>query len=536
MDASAPGVPDYSNAINPPAEPAHSAGWVNITAWGLIILGTAARLRLYLGDQSLWRDEAKLALNLIHRSFSGLFKPLDYFQGAPLGFLMIEKLAVTLFGGSELVLRFWPALASILALPLFYFLCRRLIGPRASIIALAILALAADNSLHVAEVKQYSTDLFVAVGLLLLAARTLDDDNAQSIRNKNLMALAVTGAVAIWFSHPAIFVLSGIGAAFAISWITQKPRRGAGGILLLAAAWIGSFLIDYLLSLRSITRTAYLQNFWALAGAYAPISASGPALLWYKRKLFGLFFNPFAVEAESLAILLFLLGTAAIYRKHKYLIAMLFTPILAALGASALHKYPFDSRLILFIFPLTTIPIAAGLDFIWKGPFRAAAIVAFCLLFISPVNRTIATFSQRPKYCELRDSMAFIAQHRQPGDVFYLDPSARYGFEYYQARFGLAGAAVFDGSREDGSLGAYANELSQFAGKRVWVLVEDQSSGDPVSESEFVMQQPKIMDVLDSMGKQVWKAEPFNEYVACYDLADTARDRSTKPWLEALGN
>jgi hypothetical protein len=500
----------------------------SIIAWGLILLGAATRLRIYLGDQSLWRDEAKLALNITQRSLSGLFQPLDYYQAAPLGFLMIEKCAVRFFGGSELALRFWPMLASILTLPLFYHLCRRLLTPRATIIALAILALAADNSFHTAEAKQYSTDLFVAVGLLLLAAISMKDD----VPAKNLLPLAIFGAAAIWFSHPVIFVLIGIGAAFTISWLSQRPPRRTRGMLLLAAVWIGSFLANYLLSLRKLTHSDYLQNFWSTAGAYAPLSASGSAIFWYKRKFYALFLNPFSMEGESLAVLLFLLGIVAIYRIRKSTLAMLLVPILAALGASAIHKYPFDSRLILFIFPLTTIAVAAGLNLLWESPFRPVGILVLCLLMLSPVTRTLATWANPPKNCEIRDSMAFIAQHRQPGDIFYLSPSAMPGFEFYQAHFGLAGAPVVFGSSGDGSLDSYAAELSGFAGKRVWVLVENQSSGDPVGEAEFIMQQPKIMDVLDSMGKRVWKAEPFNEYVACYDLTNKAHAHARLSWLD----
>jgi hypothetical protein len=505
--------------------------WISILAWALIFLGTASRLRIYLGDQSLWRDEAKLALNIIQRSFAGLLRPLDNYQAAPLGFLMIEKCAVLLFGSSELVLRFWPMLASILVLPLFYYLCRRVLDPHAAIVALAILALAADNSFHVAEVKQYSTDVLVTVGLLLLAVKSLNDDRAaRSIRT--VLPLAVAGAVAIWFSHPAIFVLSGVGAALLFSWFTHKPRRGAGGIVLLALVWLGSFLANYFVSLRGLTRTDYLQNFWSMAGAYAPVPTSPSAIFWYKRKFYSLFFDPFSMEGEGLAVLVFLLGVMAIYRLRKSMLALLLVPILAALAASGLHKYPFDSRLILFIIPLTTILVAAGLSFLWQTRFRAAGAIALCLLMISPINRTLEALTTRPKNCEIRDSMAFISQHREPGDVFYLSPAAQCGFEFYQSRFGLSGVPVIYGSPADGSLDSYAAELSACAGKRVWVLIEDQSSGDPIAESQFVMQQPKVMDVLDSMGKRVWKAEPFNEYVACYDLSNVAHSHPGLSWLD----
>src|SRR5258706_13146620 len=80
---------------------------------GLILLGLLLRLRQYLTWRSLWLDEAMLALNITGRSFAGLLQPLDYYQGGPLGFLLAEKLGITLLGNNELSLRLIPFLAGL---------------------------------------------------------------------------------------------------------------------------------------------------------------------------------------------------------------------------------------------------------------------------------------------------------------------------------------------------------------------------------------------------------------------------------------
>ncbi len=503
-----------------PADP-----WpVRLLAWGLILIGAAVRLRVYLADRSLWRDEASLALNIIHRSFAKLFLPLDYNQGAPVGFLFIQKLAVTFFGGKELSLRLWPTLASILALPIFYHLCRLLLSRRGALIALAILALATDKSFDWADNKQYSTDFLVSVGLLLFAAEAFKDATDDPPPGmKEILPLALAGALAIWFSHPAIFVLSGIGLAAAIRWLAQKPRHNPLEILSLAAIWGASFLANYILSLRDLTRSDFLQRYWwKTADAFAPPPTSLASLVWYKRNFLELFQRPFSGELEGLAALAFLLGIVAIYRRRLAVLALLLTPIVAALVASGLHQYPFSDRLLLFSVPLTTILLAAGLDFLWQGQYRVVGILALALLLISPITRTLDTLISPPQGCEIRDSMQFIADHRQSGDLFYLYPTAQYGFAYYQPRFGLDGVPVSDikiGTRHIATLDDYARELGQFAGKRVWVLFEDPFNGDSVRESQFIAQQPTAMDVLDSMGRCLYRDQPFNEYVACYDMS-----------------
>src|SRR5207244_11823416 len=62
--------------------------------------------------RSLWLDEALLALNIVRRPLSGMFRPLDYNQGAPVGFLLLEKLVTHAFGNGELSLRLIPLIRS----------------------------------------------------------------------------------------------------------------------------------------------------------------------------------------------------------------------------------------------------------------------------------------------------------------------------------------------------------------------------------------------------------------------------------------
>src|SRR5215207_11463259 len=85
--------------------------WDKVAAVILIVLGGLLRLRQYLTGRSLWSDEAMLALNIVNRNVSGLFKPLDYDQGAPIGFLLVEKISHLLFGRNEYSLRLFPLIA-----------------------------------------------------------------------------------------------------------------------------------------------------------------------------------------------------------------------------------------------------------------------------------------------------------------------------------------------------------------------------------------------------------------------------------------
>src|SRR5688572_9007696 len=121
-------------------------GWKTVLSWDkaaaalLILFGAMLRLRQYLTGRSLWADEAMLALNIVGRDFSGMFQPLDYDQGAPVGFLLVEKLFNLILGKHELALRLFPLLVGLLSLWLFYLLLQRLTSGAGLLLALALFA------------------------------------------------------------------------------------------------------------------------------------------------------------------------------------------------------------------------------------------------------------------------------------------------------------------------------------------------------------------------------------------------------------
>ena len=65
--------------------------WWSLLALAVMAVGAGMRVWFYHYNRSMYRDEAALALNIVHRSFTGLFKPLDNDQGAPVGFLLLKS-------------------------------------------------------------------------------------------------------------------------------------------------------------------------------------------------------------------------------------------------------------------------------------------------------------------------------------------------------------------------------------------------------------------------------------------------------------
>ena len=133
--------------------------------WIIIIIGIILRLRQYIANRSLWLDEASLALNIVGRSFTGLTQPLDFEQGAPLGFLFIEKAVLLVLGNQDYILRLFPLISGLFAIYFMYLISKEYIG-MPGLLALSIFVISWTLIYYSSELKQYSSDVLMSAGLL----------------------------------------------------------------------------------------------------------------------------------------------------------------------------------------------------------------------------------------------------------------------------------------------------------------------------------------------------------------------------------
>ena len=135
----------------------------------VVAAGATLRLVYYFSKPPFSADESSLALNVMHRSYGTVLERLDFNQAAPPGFLLLQKLIVEAVGPSTEAFRLLPLLASLGTLLLTYPVGRRLIGERAAILALALVAVSEPLISYGATNKQYSVDVGVALGLTFAA-------------------------------------------------------------------------------------------------------------------------------------------------------------------------------------------------------------------------------------------------------------------------------------------------------------------------------------------------------------------------------
>ncbi|MBA4190287.1 MAG: hypothetical protein C0467_20060 [Planctomycetaceae bacterium] len=467
------GTPTIVLAPELPAATGRS--WLNSRTLvvALVLLGIGLRLVPMIQNRNLWIDEAMIALNLVERSPARLLEPLDWNQGAPAGFLLATKATITLIGESEWGLRLFPFAASVFGLIGFAWLARRMLPAAAGTLALTLMAVNPVLVSYSAECKQYALDAAIAIGLFGVAFGLLHGASG----GWRYAVLAVSGAVAVWFSHPAAFVLGGIGTALFVDAAFTRDRRRTVASVATIGCWLASFVACYLLTLRHLGNSQYLLDYWA--GHFLPLPPTSPGdLAWIVDHYFGFFAYPggFAggeFKVGAVAALLGLVGIGAFWRDRWQVAVAMVVPVLLVLVASGLHKYPFAGRLLLFLVPLAVLAVARGASEIVSAlspshPFAATGLLG--VLLVAPLFETAQEFLRPSRHEQITEVLAEVRSRVQPGDRVYLYYNAAPAFTFY-TRTEPFPVAVTVGTENRQRRTGYRDELRKFAGEpRVWVV------------------------------------------------------------------
>jgi len=508
-------VPVLVETSVPTLENAPSNWWPSgrmLVAFCLLI-GFAFRVGVYFRDSSLWIDEAMLALNVVNRSPAELMKPLDWNQGAPLGFLMASKAAIAILGDNERAMRTIPFLASIFGLLIFPAFAYRAMPRPIARLATILFALSPNVIGYAAEFKQYELDASIAVGLLALGMPMANGSYA-SWRS---IILAFVGATAVWCSHPSVFVLGGIGFAILADAIARRHRRAMCVRLTVVSCWLTSFAACYLVFLRHLGLNAYLLDYWA--GTFLPLPPTRPGdLAWIVHHYFVFFDNPCGMNGEfglsGFAGICFLFGCLSLTKTNWRLLIALLTPLLLALFASGLKKYPFAGRLMLFAVPLAIGGMAYGLNLISEQIGKAVYGGRWLILgiaFIGPISEC-NQLAKRPIHAEeTREAIAAIHVAWQPGDCVYVFYGAVPGFEYYRSRYPIpTDNAVLGVENRGKDPRQFREEMSVLRGqKRVWILMAHRQTHEEVA----------IRAYLEGFGKGEIIMRGTDAVVMLYDLS-----------------
>jgi hypothetical protein len=353
--------------------------------------GVAARVYAAFA-RPLWADEI-FTLTVARRSVLEILAALRVDSGPPLHYLAAHVLLLPFPapGAGDVVVRLLSLVASLLHLPLLFFVGKRLGRPTAGLVAAALYAVFPLAVLYGVEGRGYALASLLA---LLAFERALALRERPRFGTGAALALAAAGAVLTHYL--AAFPV----AALALLAIDARPaaRRalvGAGGAaLLLAAPWLPVALAQPDASMAWAKGSAFtgsLRDFPAnLAfgveppGALAvPLSALGAvlfaALLLRERR--GVLSPVAAVLAGSVVLLAAAqLATGALVLPGRT--AVVFLPFVALLIASAPSAVPLAAGTLALGFLVRVLPDLPGpspgetLSRLLEAPARAGKTIA----------------------------------------------------------------------------------------------------------------------------------------------------------------
>ena len=482
----------------------------------LCVLGCGLRIFHYVINRSLWLDEAMLALNIANRGFVSLLKPLDFDQGAPILFLWLQKAVVTVLTVKDYTLRLIPLIAGVASIFLMRRVCRCLVPVRSSVVAIALIALSPTLIYYSSEVKQYSSDVAIGLSLLLLGTKCLRDNPSQ----RSFVWLGIGGAIAIWFSHPSLFIFAGILLTLGVRAILRRDMR----VLALTAAtglvYGISFGLDYWISLRQLAANSYLKSYWS--ESLAPTSVFDAK--WYLNVIGGMFNDPGVLPAIlPLNILLFVFGIVTAIKRNRWFTMFLIAPIVFCLAAAVLGKYPFSGRLLLFLLPFLFLLLAFGVEGIsdWceaRSKTRVSRFVFLGLamyLLMGFTTTDVRNVIQPPLKEHIKPVLSYLKEKRQPSDPIYVYYGAKPAGAFYGPDYGLDPASYTVGKSARDEPAEYLKEITMFRGNpRFWIIFSHNCEWCVLNEKEFILYH------LQRIGRELDSYSASGASVYLFDLTE----------------
>jgi hypothetical protein len=397
-----------------------SGRWVAVA----VILGLALRTYHYLRCPPVWHDEAALIVNVLRLDFAEMLGPLLHAEAAPPLFLWLVRAVVLVLGDSEYALRLAPFLASCLSLVLFAGLSLRVLGSYAATLAVGLFAVSDRLLWHACEAKPYSFDVLIAAAAAWWFVRT----EAWPLWRRCLPVVAVA-PLALWISYPTCFVAGGLLLGLFPSVVRPGTSRADRSAYVLLAGVVGLAFATLALGPAAAQRNTAMEACWV--NHFPDWSRPWFIPVWAVAGTFEVArycLIPVGQAAAAFAVF----GAAYLWRQgQRELVVVLVLPILLALVAALLHRYPYGgSRLEVFAAPAVCLLSAAGVRRVVPvlvHRSRAAAVVVLALAFApfgQAAYRTVVPWPQSGCH----EAAAFVLRYRQTGEPIVLN---HWEYEYY---------------------------------------------------------------------------------------------------------
>lgn len=450
-----------------------------------VTIGYLLAIFQYAFNRSLWLDEAKLALNIIDKSYLELMQPLHSVQVAPILYLWITKFFTILFGNTEYGLRLFPLLCFFVSVILMVKVARQLTSNRVIVWFVTALFCVSPNLIfYASEVKQYGVDVMVVLLLYYLFIRPYKDNKSKVI------TLSVVGALCIFLSNISIIILFTIGL-----YVLFYKRKGLKPMLIPGGVWLIAFGVYYSLFVYNHPSTEGMQAYWA--EAFMPVN---PFSLEFWQWAFSTAQSVFSYVLGGTSYVfiygtiggVFIMGLFYLIKDRAY--RMLFfigVPVVTHLVLSALKLYPFSTRLLIYQVPLYVLVLGYGLGRLYSDGVKRYRKELVAVVTVFPVFLYVIILASKLPYQKehARPLYQFVLENIGDSDSVYIYSGNNNAYEYY-SKIGISNferpVILGEDNREDFSL--HNQQLATLKG-RVWLIFSHrfQSKNTTIFEDDYIL-------------------------------------------------
>ena len=311
---------------------------------------------------------------------------------------------VKLLGDSNFAMRLVPLTAGITSLFLFANLAGRMLPRRAGLVALVLFAFSDDLIYYSTEMKPYSVDLVIGLAISLAAFDAMG--NPASPRSAAVLLGATV--LAPWCSFASAFVATGCGTTLILTHLRSARYRVSLAWVMIGIVWLANFFASYTMSRRLLSPSTTMYLFWDFAFLrVVPLNLA--SLSRTSGILLEIFVNPlnlvvplWPTAGVVLPMVLLLIGGVSLARRSWPAFLLLVLPIVLAMVASAMRRFPFHGRLILELVPALFLLIAEGTEWLRRhdsSRYRLWSKMVLVLLLAYPCLTAFYHASGvRPRY------------------------------------------------------------------------------------------------------------------------------------------
>jgi len=449
--------------------------------WLLLVLTTGVILSSiqFFGHSSMWFDELTCALNVQNHSYYQLAtQSLDHNQVAPVGFLLLEKFATSLFGENDFAFRFFPWIWSLVSLVFFLDVAKHFFKGPVLIAAFILFAGSVSHWFYAGEAKQYSGDITAALFLVWSALQLL----RMHIKKSTVWLIAVLGFIFIILSLPAIVIAPFVLSIIFLGLLKKDIPISKKYFLIISISWAiaclwGAWYAKFVISGKV---SGAMSVYWSRG--FPPLESFGSYIKWIYITLADelSYFLSFwmkdvvpQITIVSKILLLFSIpGIIFLAKKYRAATLLLFSPLLVALFLATTRILPFDNRVSIYAtwpFIISGIAGITALQNWFPLLFKPVVSTVLSLVIALPIILiTIVVPSEHPPFNgqSSQPVLRELKKQLRPGDILYVYFKARHALNFYGPKEGITNYVT--GNSYD-SIVPFLRELDKFKGNnRVW--------------------------------------------------------------------